>query len=178
MLHFAGETQVFDFLWLFCLLENQALNFFQCFPCKIKGLDNSLFWAIRKLGDKTHSLGVVKVSTMYCPRKQGKIKQKFPLYQTCSVAHSQLTCTWQILSITSLAMLRCTNTVKTVVVSIMPKIYEVSVGSQKERSIFGFFWPEYLGSPLIGLVWPKLSFPFLTYLFFALLLLCRDLEKE
>ena len=54
----------------------------------MEGLDDCLFRAIQNVGDKTHLLGPVKDST--APKKtqllanQLKIKQKFPLYQTCT----------------------------------------------------------------------------------------------
>ena len=53
----------------------------------------------------------------------------------------------------------------------MPKISEISV-EVKWKIHFGFFWPEYLGLPSIGL--PKFAFLFLTNRFTALLLLCTN----
>ena len=57
-------------------------------------------------------------------------------------------------------------------VYVLPKIPEV-----KWKFHFGFYRPEYLGSPSIGLVRPKFAFPFLTNQFTALLLLCKEFGK-
>ena len=91
------------------------------------------------------------------------------------------------LSITSLAMLQCTNTTKSQVFSSMPKNSDVSVVSQIERSISVFFRSEYLISPLgvgpflsVGPVQPKFAVTFLTNWLTALLLFSSvgKLEKD
>jgi len=59
--------------------------------------------------------------------------EKGPSYNICLIGRNKIK-RWK-LSITSLAMLQCTNIWRPWVLSIMPKIPEILVGSQMERSI-------------------------------------------
>ena len=76
--------------------ETRLLNFF---PRKIEVQDDYLFRAIQKLGDRTHSLGTVKVSTSTAPKiitipcKPSDLKAE--VYSVPQLAHSQLTCAIQ-----------------------------------------------------------------------------------
>ena len=54
---------------LFCPSGNQALFFFQSFPFKLEGLDDCLFRAIEKFGDKACPPSPMKVGIIYLAEK-------------------------------------------------------------------------------------------------------------